>query len=180
VELHVHDAQAFFLLSACHAGWQTVICPIPEGSMKKLAAVLSVVTALVVTAIVQGQGKTEPALNKITADFAAAYNAKDAAKVAGMYAQDAVVMPPNEPMVKGRAAIEARLQQEMKEGLKLQLTPTESAIAGSQAYETGTVTVTLSGGQTLKEKYLVVYKRVGSDWKIAFDIWNSDAPATPK
>jgi uncharacterized protein (TIGR02246 family) len=119
-------------------------------------------------------------LNKITADFAAAYNAKDAAKVAGMYAQDAVVMPPNEPMVKGRAAIEARLQQEMKEGLKLQLTPTESAIAGSQAYETGTVTVTLSGGQTLKEKYLVVYKRVGSDWKIAFDIWNSDAPATPK
>jgi hypothetical protein len=38
----------------------------------------------------------------------------------------------------------------------------------------------LSGGQTLKEKYLVVYKRVGSDWKIAFDIWNSDAPATPK
>jgi len=55
-------------------------------------------------------------------------------------------MPPNEPMVKGRADIQARLQREFKEGVKLQLTPTESSISGSQAFEAGTATVTLPGG----------------------------------
>jgi uncharacterized protein (TIGR02246 family) len=148
--------------------------------MKKSVAVVSLVAALVTTGIVQGQGKTEPVLNKITADYAAAYNAKDAAKIASMYAEDAVVMPPNEPVVKGRANIQARLQREFKEGVKLQLTPTESTISGAQAFEAGTATVTLPGGRTEKEKYVVVYKRVGTDWKIAFDIWNADAPPSPK
>lgn len=142
--------------------------------MRKVVAVAVPLAALVATAIVQGQGKTEPVLNKITADYAAAYNAKDAAKVASLYAEDALVMPPNEPMVKGRANIQARLQREFKENVTLQLTPTESTISGSQAFEAGTATVTLPGGGTEKEKYLVVYKRVGNDWKIAFDIWNSD------
>ena len=148
--------------------------------MKKLVAVGSVVAALVMTGIVQSQGKTEQVLNKIAADYAAAYNAKDAAKIASLYAEDAVVMPPNEPMVRGRANIQARLQREFKDGVKLQLTPTESTISGAQAFEAGTVTVTLPGGRTEKEKYLVVYKRVGTDWKIAFDIWNSDTPVSPK
>jgi uncharacterized protein (TIGR02246 family) len=148
--------------------------------MKKYVAVGTVVAALVMTGIVQSQGKTEPVLNKLAADFVAAHNAKDAAKIASLYAEDAVVMPPNEPVIKGRANIQARLQREFKDGVKLQLTPTESTISGSQAYEAGTVTVTLPGGRTEKEKYLVVYKRVGTDWKIAFDIWNSDTPASPK
>jgi uncharacterized protein (TIGR02246 family) len=148
--------------------------------MKKLITVVSLVAAVVVTAVVQGQGKTEPVLDKITADYAAAYNAKDAAKVAALYAEDALVMPPNEPMVKGRANIQARLQRELKENVTLQLTPTESTISGSQAFEAGTATVKLPDGRTEKEKYLVVYKRVGSEWKIAFDIWNSDTPLPPK
>jgi hypothetical protein len=32
----------------------------------------------------------------------------------------------------------------------------------------------------VNEKYLVVYKRVGGEWKIAYDIWNSDASAPPE
>lgn len=148
--------------------------------MKRLVTVVSLVAAVVVTAVVQGQGKTEPVLDKITAEYAAAYNAKDAAKVAALYAEDALVMPPNEPMVKGRANIQARLQRELKEDVTLQLTPTESTISGSQAFEAGTATVKLPDGRTEKEKYLVVYKRVGSEWKIAFDIWNSDTPLPPK
>lgn len=149
--------------------------------MRKLSIALTVAAALVVTGVVQGQSKTDPALNKLAAEFAAAYNAKDAAKVAGFYAEDAVAMPPNSPMVKGRSAIEARLKRDMQQdNVTLKLNPVESAISGEQAYEAGTTIVTLPNGSTVNEKYLVVYKRVGNDWKIAYDIWNSDTPPAPK
>lgn len=86
-------------------------------------------------------------------------------------------MPPNGPMVKGRTAIQARLKEDMqKSPVTLKLTPIESAISGDQAYEAGTSAITLPDGRTQNEKYLVVYKRVGGEWKVAFDIWNSDTP----
>ena len=149
--------------------------------MRELSVAGLVVTAAIVgTSIVQGQTKTDPILNKLAADFAAAYNAKDAAKVASMYTEDAVVMPPNEPMLTGRTAIEARWKKEMQSPVTLGLTPTESSTSGDRAHEAGIVSITLPDGSKLTEKYLVVFKKVGSDWKIAYDIWNSDTPPTPK
>ena len=148
--------------------------------MRKLAVIVTVAAALVITAV-QGQGKTDPALNKLAAEWAAAYNAKDAAKVASLYADDAVLLPPNLPMVKGRANIEAHFKGEIQQGVtNLQLKPMESVISGSQAFEAGTSTATVPGGQTDQGKYLVVLKRVGNDWKIAYDIYNSDAPLAPQ
>jgi uncharacterized protein (TIGR02246 family) len=144
------------------------------GHMKRLLIAGGIAAVLGVVAI--GQGKTDPALNKLAAEFEAAYNAGDAAKVASMYAEDAVVMPPNEPMIKGRSAIEARLKKEMAKGkVTLKLSPYGSAITGDTAHEAGTTTVTLPDGRTEQEKYLAVYKRVGNEWKVAYDIWNSDA-----
>ena len=66
----------------------------------------------------------------------------------------------------------------------LQLRPMESAIAGAQAFEAGTATVTIKGGGvggsgaavTDNGKYLMMFKRVGADWKITYDIFNSDQP----
>jgi uncharacterized protein (TIGR02246 family) len=120
-------------------------------------------------------------LNKLTAEFEAAFNAGDAAKVASMYAEDGVVMPPNEPMVKGRSAIEAALKKEMAtEKVTLKLSPIHSAITGDSAHEAGTTTVRFPDGRTVNEKYVVLYRRVGNEWKIAYDIWNSDTPPGPK
>jgi uncharacterized protein (TIGR02246 family) len=153
----------------------------PGGEMRRLAVVVSIAAALGMMGIVQGQGKTDPTLNKLAAEFEAAFNAGDAAKVASMYAEDGVVMPPNEPMVKGRSAIEAALKKEMAKGkVTLKLSPFHSAITGDSAHEAGTVTVKLPDGRTVNEKYVVVYKRVGNEWKIAYDIWNSDTPPPPK
>ena len=148
----------------------------------KTATIASAITAvLIVGVLVHGQGKTDPTLNKLAAEFETAVNAGDAAKVAAMYADDAVLMAPNEPMVKGRSAIEATFKKMMKQEGKvtLKLTPFHSEIAGERAHEAGTVTLKLPGGQTVNEKYLVIYKRVGNEWKIAYDIWNSDAPPAP-
>jgi uncharacterized protein (TIGR02246 family) len=146
--------------------------------MKKVSIAVVVAAVLVVTAIVQGQTKTDPMLSKLAPEWAATYNAKDAAKLAGFYTEDSVYMPPNAPMVKGRAAIEAHLKQELQEGYtNLKLTPMESAISGSQAYGAGTATITVPGGRTENGKYVVVYKQVGGAWKIAYSIHNMDQPA---
>jgi len=149
--------------------------------MKKVSiAVVVVAAVLVVTAIVQGQAKTDPMLSKLATEWAATYNAKDAAKLAGFYTEDAVYMPPDAPMVKGRAAIEAHFKQELQQGYtNIKLTPMESAISGSQAYEAGTATITVPGGRTENGKYVVVLKQVGGAWKIAYDINNTDQPAPP-
>jgi ketosteroid isomerase-like protein len=148
--------------------------------MRRLAVVSGIAAVITVTGVVRGQGKTDPTLNKMAADWAAAFNAKDAAKLASFYADDAVYMPPNYPMVKGRANLEAQFKREFEEGFtNLQLKPMESAISGSHAFEAGTATVEAPGGLTDNSKYLVVFKRVGSDWKIAYDIHNSDKPAAP-
>lgn len=148
---------------------------------------VAVVVAAIATAGLSGsglgQGKTEPALDKLAKEFEMAFNAKDAAKVASFYADDAVLMPPGHALVKGKAAIQAYYAQEFKNAdLKLQLRPTASAISGTTAYEAGTTLVNVTaGGSTMKEagKYLVVYKQVGSDWKLAYDIFNSDQPPPP-
>jgi uncharacterized protein (TIGR02246 family) len=130
-------------------------------------------------------GKTDPALTKLAKAWEAAFNAKEIAKVAAMYTDDAVVMPPNHEAVRGRANIEAFFKE--MEGANFTLTPFESATSGSTAYEAGTyqMSMTPKTGQptTDKGKYVVVLKR-GSDgqWRLAFDIFNSDMPlpAPPK
>jgi len=148
--------------------------------MKKVSVVSALAAVLVITAIVQGQSKTDPLLTKMAAEWAATYNAKDAPKLAGFYAETAVYMPPNQPRAKGRAAIEAHFKQEFQQGFtNLKLTPVESAISGSQAYEAGTATITAPGGRTENGKYLVVFKQVGDAWKIMYDVNNTDQPMPP-
>ena len=132
----------------------------------------------------RGQPRTDPALNKLADDFADAFNAKDAAKVAAFYADDAVVMPPDQPMVKGRPNIEAYYRRGFGQDVSnFRLLPMESVIDGRQAFEAGSSRLTARrsasslGGPALVTahgKYVVVYKRVGDGWKIAYDIFNTD------
>ena len=131
--------------------------------------------------VAQTKGKTDPMLSKLAKEWADAFNAKNAAKLAALYTEDATVNPPNEPAVQGRKNIQAWAQKLMDQGMgSLVLTPTESAISGSIAYEAGTysATVTPPGGKPMpdKGKYVVVLKQVGGNWLLAHDIFNSDLP----
>jgi uncharacterized protein (TIGR02246 family) len=156
--------------------------------MKKafcVVAVLSLVSAVLSDrAVAQTKGKTDPVLSKLAKEWADAFNAKNAAKVAALYMEDATVNPPNEPAVQGRKNIQAWVQKAIDEGMSnLVLTPTESAISGSIAYEAGTysATVTPPGGKPVadKGKYVVVLKQAGGNWLLAHDIFNSDLPPPP-
>lgn len=141
--------------------------------------------ALAMTAFhAHAQGKTDPAISKLAKEFADTFNTKDAAKVAALYTEDAVVSPPNEPAVRGRSSIEAWFKKQFDQGLSdLVLTPAESAISGAQAYEAGSYTLSMkpASGPPIndKGKYVVVLKQVGGKWLLAHDIFNSDLPPPP-
>jgi ketosteroid isomerase-like protein len=139
---------------------------------------LVALVALAFTGPLQAQANTDPALDAITVQFAAAVNAKDPAKVASFYAEDAVMMAPNEPMIRGRAQIEARYRSEFDAGITgLILRPMDSVANTTIAFEAGTSTVGLqsNGGTELASgKYIVIYKHVGGAWKIAYDIYTGD------
>ena len=126
------------------------------------------------------QAVARSGIEATNARFMAAMNSGDVATVATLYTEDAVVCAPNAPMQRGRAAIQAMFEgmvQAMGQP-KLQLDTLEVEERGDAAWEIGAYTMTLAG-QTDKGKYLVVWKREGGDWKLAVDMWNTDAPMTP-
>ena len=140
----------------------------------KIVAVVVAGVLVAASGVFHAQARTDPALDRLATEFAAAYNAHEAAKVAAFYAEDAVLMTPNEPMVKGRGDIEKYYQQQFARGaVRLRLKPLESIVTGDRAFEAGTATAIL-GPFSDEGKYVVVYKRVGRAWKIAYDIFNSD------
>lgn len=116
-------------------------------------------------------------IEKLNDVWTAAFNKGDAAAVAALYAEDAYVLPPGSAMVKGHAAIEAFWRQAAQQMGDAKLTTVDVLPLGrSAAREIGTVTLQTKSQppQQIVGKYVVVWRKVGRDWKLATDIWNTD------
>ena len=129
------------------------------------------------------------ALRKAIDDYNAA---STAAMVAGTvddaviayYADDALQMAPNSPVVKGRDSIRALYTAMMQSGMKINsasFTVTDVQAAGNVAYEIGTydMTMTIPGVGEIDDngKYITVWKQQADKlWKVAAEIWNTDMP----
>ena len=116
-------------------------------------------------------------LEKLNDAWTAAFNKGDAAAVAMLYTEDAYVLPPGSAMVKGRAAIEAFWRQAAQQMTDAKLTTVDVLPLGrAAAREIGTVTLKTKSQppQEVVGKYVVVWRKIGRDWKLATDIWNTD------
>ncbi|HEV8232170.1 MAG TPA: DUF4440 domain-containing protein [Thermoanaerobaculia bacterium] len=118
--------------------------------------------------------------------FSDAYNSGDDKKVASFYAEDAVVLPPDSDLVRGRAAIEEFWAGAHKAGIKnMRLEVLDAESSGNYAVETGKATADVqpegqAAATTETFKYVVVWKKQkGGEWKIIRDIWNGMAPPAP-
>lgn len=124
----------------------------------------------------------DPAIRQVADAYTAAMLAGDAAAAAALYRDDAIEMPPGVPPIQGRAAIEQYFRG-MFGGCRFTefaLSHAELRASGDVAFAAGTsrATVTPNGGPSVTEagKYLVVLKRTGGAWKVAYSIHNSDVP----
>lgn len=155
--------------------------------MRRTFFLLAVILLSVPSALSQSKdgkgGDVRAAIEATNKQFITTLNGGDAAAVAAMYSADARLLPPNSPMGEGRQAIQQFWQGAIGAGAKMaSLETLHVESQGNLAFEVGRYTLTMpkSGGGTTTDtgKYVVVWEREGGKWKIATDIWNSDAPAS--
>jgi uncharacterized protein (TIGR02246 family) len=114
------------------------------------------------------------------AKWEAGVKAGDAAAIAALYMTDALILPPGEATVQGRAGAEKFFGGMLKAGVKSVTLNTENVErAGDYAIETGTVTLTVQpeGKEAQKStaKYVVVWKhQKDGSWQLHRDIWNEN------
>ena len=166
------------------------------------------VALLVLSAACQSRSKTETAMasagaeaataelsdqdkasvRAVDADWARAAKAGDGAAIAALYASDAVLLPPGEPMVKGESA--KKYWVDFANGFSGPTELNTMAVegGGGVASAIGTYKMSLTprkaGAKPLpteEGKYIEVLKRQDDgSWKIAYDIWNPNAPPAKK
>jgi uncharacterized protein (TIGR02246 family) len=144
-----------------------------------LAAVLAAACATTPRVDVASE---ETAIRAVNRQVEQGVASKNADAIGRLYATDAVFMVPNAPAARGQAAIQSTWAEFLKlPNLSLTLTPTKIDVAsgGELATDVGTYLLTYTGDQgqvTDRGKYMVQFRKVGTDWKIAHDIFNSDLP----
>lgn len=122
----------------------------------------------------------EQAIRAQVAAFNAAVAAKNDSAVLALYADNAVLMPPNEPSVTGADAIRTFWAQLWPMDASLVITPTAITVAasGDMATEAGSWVFT-AGPMQDTGKYLVHWHKLNGTWKMVEDMWNSDNPPPP-
>jgi uncharacterized protein (TIGR02246 family) len=147
------------------------------------AAATSESAAGVAAATASDAGAVREAIDAANDRFVDAVKRGDTTAMAANYTDDAVVMSPGAEAWRGRDAVRKGFagmvaQMPIKD---MSLRIDDVMVGGDLAVETGTyeMTVQPQGGREMKDKgkYLVVWKRqADGSWKIARDIFNSDAP----
>jgi uncharacterized protein (TIGR02246 family) len=141
-----------------------------EMIMRSTALVIAFAIALTATASAQ-KAEIEAANTK----FMEMFNKGDFSGVASLYTTDATVLPPGSAMVQGRTAIEVMWKSMAEQVGDPKLTTVDVKPLGpSAAREIGTFALKTKGAtpQDVTGKYVVVWEKVGNDWKLTTDIWN--------
>ena len=138
--------------------------------MRKIVLVIAIMAVLIAPAFAQ-RAEIE-AVNTKWMEF---FNKGDFAGVASLYTVDATAFPPGSAMVQGRTAIAAMWKSIAEQVSDPKVTTLDvKSLGPSAAREIGTFSLKTKG-PTPKEvsgKYLVLWEKVGGDWKLAADIWN--------
>lgn len=111
-----------------------------------------------------------------------AFNRGDVTGVVAIYADDALLLPPNGEIVQGKQGVQEFWSAALQVLKDVALTTVEIGGSGNTGYRIGkyTLTVQPEGQEPKMEsgKYVEVWKRqADGSWKLYADIWNSSMPA---
>lgn len=106
--------------------------------------------------------------------FLSLFALNDAAKIAACYTDDAEILAANVSSVRGRAEIESLFKFTNRPGHTLEFQTAELDVQGTTAIEIGAYVRRQKDGATFdRGRYMVIWKRVGDEWKIHRDMFTS-------
>jgi ketosteroid isomerase-like protein len=107
--------------------------------------------------------------------FAAALNSGDMETIGQSYAEDARIFPPGADMIQGREAVRNYWKAAAETITNAKLTAIDvKPLSESYAREIGSFSLNTKGNspQEITGKYIVIWQKIGDDWKMSEDIWN--------
>ena len=166
---------------------------LPNGLERNISLFLFLLLLLVSTACQTQMAQDthaadESALRTLDSEWSKAAGSKDVDKTVSYYADDAIVLPPNSPVLTSKESIRAMWKGILgapgfSGGWKA--TKVDVARSGDLAYVSGSYEMTENDAtgkpMTDKGKYLAVFKKQGDGtWKCVVDMFNTDLPAAAK
>ena len=143
----------------------------------KVVAVAALVALLASPCVAQtAAGEIEKAKQQ----YVEALNEGDAATLARMSTERAILLPPNAEMIEGREAIEKYWRSVFAAGLRDVSTRTVRVdeYGGDAAREIGRIRVQAAAPRDVLEgKYVIVWHKTGESWLVDSVIWNFTQPA---
>ena len=120
-------------------------------------------------------------IEKVILKFSEELRRGDAVAVAALFTDDAILLPPNSEMIRGRQGIEEFWGAVFQGGMKdITATIMESSGSGDTIHGVGNFASEISQkGQKpveVKGKYITILKHTASGWKVHGHIWNYDKP----
>lgn len=119
-------------------------------------------------------GSTLPA--NVTGAWEQAFTRHDVDACVALFTDDAQILPQHGPAVRGRQEIENYLKDSMNPRVTYDTDTEMSVVRGDLAVEQGRYVVrnVRRGLEVEQGKYLHVWRRVGTDWKLYRMIYNTD------
>jgi len=132
------------------------------------------------------RASSEQAIRALDSQWSKTAGSHDLDATVAFYAEDAILLPPDEPLAGDKASIRASWAGTLAafQTISWEVKTIEVAKSGELAYLTGAWTATAKGPNgTLvpaKGKLLEVWKKqTDGQWKCIADTFNSDTPANP-
>ena len=121
--------------------------------------------------------QAKSSIDKRNAECMAAFNKGEAKALAAMYTPDAYVLPAGAEMAKGHNAIEKVWGGAVKQLGDAKLTTVDvQSLGPGAAREVGTFSFKTKAQppEQVTGKYVVVWRKMGGQWQLATDIWNTN------
>lgn len=114
-------------------------------------------------------------LAALTDGWENALSSGDVDGLVALYAEDCVLMPPNAELMKGPGGARETFGGMIAAGLTGGLDTITATAVGGVGYHAGTYWLKDANGTVVdRGKYMEGWQKVGGEWKIVHDIWNSD------
>ena len=116
-------------------------------------------------------------IHQATRRFLRLFAANDVGGIAGCYTEDAQMLVSNMNVISGRSAIESVFKFTAGEGHTLEFQTHDLEVYDATAVAVGRYIRRRGDGSLFDDgKYMVVWKRIGGQWKIHRDMFNTSLP----